>query len=83
MRPLALPAAITLGASDHVARWLLAIGHTAITAPQWCALLMARAAFGAAACASAVKHQTSLARRSSSGIVRDRRSGPRHSDIVI
>jgi hypothetical protein len=82
MRPLALPAATTLGASGHVARWLLAIGHTAITAPQWCALLMARAAFGAAACASAVKQQTSLARHSS-GIVRDRRSGPRHSDIVI
>jgi hypothetical protein len=57
MRPPAPLVAIMLGASDPVVRWLLGIGHTATTAPQWCAPLMVlvRTAIGAAACASAVR----------------------------
>src|ERR1700722_10579078 len=78
MRPPAPLVAIMLGASDPVARWLLGIGHTATTAPQWCAPLMARTAFGAAACASAAKRQRA-SRGASSGIVRERRSRLRHT----
>ena len=63
-------------ALDPVAR-SLAIGHTATTAPPWCALLMARVAFGGPACASAAKRRASLTRRR----LRRRSRSPRPCDL--